>query len=210
MRYSLITEGPTDRILGRPIDWLLDLHCVGDYSGEWANPNALLNPSRDLQTRLANCKTSYPCDVAFVHRDSDTAGRAHRVTEITDAVAASGYSAKVICTVPVRMTEAWFIFNEDAIRRAADRPRSNVNLALPTNAEAERRADPKLILENALVAASELSGRKLKSFRADLGRRKALVATHIDDFSPLRDQPAFRNFENDVKNALRELGRLRE
>ena len=47
------------------------------------------------------------------------------------------------------MAEAWLILDEAAIRTAVGKPDSRIPLHLPTPREAERRADPKGILENA-------------------------------------------------------------
>lgn len=209
MKYLLITEGASDRMLLRPIEWLLDAYCAVDYAGEWANPSVLETGRRDLATRLAECARSFPCDLAFVHRDVDVATTAERRQEINDAVVASGYAVPVVCAIPVRMTEAWFLFSEQAIKRAADNPGSSIRLGLPTSAEAQRRADPKAILETALVEASELAGRKLDSFKRDLGRRKGLVASHTDDFSALRLHQSFVEFEQELIERLRGMGCLR-
>ncbi|UOV01497.1 hypothetical protein [Pseudoxanthomonas mexicana] len=202
MDYVLVTEGGDDRMLNAPIEWLLEQHCEAPFSGEWANPGALEDPSRDLSIRLAQVQRFYPADLYFVHRDTDTFDRARRLGEINDAVRACGFFKPYVCAIPVRMTEAWFLFSEPAIRKASGRGQGQVQLRLPTAAEAERRADPKLILEEKLVLASELSGRKLAQFRSDMGRRKSLVATGIEDFSPLRQHQSFRSFEADLVAAL--------
>ena len=204
MHYMLISEGKDDRMLLGPIDWLLGQHCSVEYSGDWANPAALEDSSRELSVRLSQVGRFYPCDLAFVHRDTDTFTYEDRHTEITAALVRSGYGVPVICAIPVRMTEAWFLFDAAAIRRAADKPRSVTQLNLPNHTEAQRRADPKRILEDALVVASELSGRKLDQFKKDIGRRKALVSNHIDDYSSLRAQSAFLKFESDLRRVLLE------
>ncbi len=206
MRYTLITEGSSDRLLLSPIEWLLDLHCAIEFSGEWVDPGALENNSRELATRLQQAQQYYPCDLAFVHRDVDVFTYDVRRREIVGAVEDSRYAAPVVCTIPVRMTEAWFLFCEEAIRRAADRPSSRIDLRLPTPRELQRRADPKAILNAALVTASETSGRKAAEFRRDLSRRKALVASYIVDYSPLRRHESFVSFERDLRNILDECG----
>lgn len=189
-----------------PIEWLLTQHCRDGFGGEWANPGALQDRSRDLNVRFAQVAMAYQCDLAFVHRDTDTFSYSDRHTEISDALSLSGYSSPAVCVIPVRMTEAWFLFDEQAIRRAAGNLNSRARLNLPSHAEAQRRADPKSLLEEALVTASELSGRKLEQFRRDIGRRKRLVSTHINDYSELRAHESFRSLESELVAILRLLG----
>jgi len=104
------------------------------------------------------------------------------------------------------MTEAWFLFDQDAIRSAAGNPRGRNDLNLPTHAEAARRADPKEILEEALVAASESSGRRLAEFRRDLAARKKMVSEKIENFSPLMVHDSFRRFYDETGAVLRDAG----
>jgi hypothetical protein len=101
-----------------------------------------------------------------------------------------------IAVVPIRETEAWLLFNEEAIRRAAGNPNGQIALDLPGLHECEGIADPKSILLDTLKRASELRGRRLKAFRPEQAR--TLLADQIDDFSPLRGLEAFQQFERDV------------
>lgn len=206
LNYVLVTEGRDDRMLHAPIDWLLSQHCQVPFSGIWANPTSMSDSSRILSTRLSQTALFYPCQLAFVHRDTDTTTVAARVAEITCAATDAGYPSPMVCVVPVRMTEAWFLFNEQAIRKAAGNPSSAVPLNLPDHNSAQRRADPKNIIEQALLTASEATGRKLKQFRADISTRKSLVSSYIDDFSPLRNYGAFVAFEQNLAACLAENG----
>lgn len=203
LTYALVSEGSADRMLHAPIEWLLEQHCRVPYSGTWANPASLGDTSRAVRTRLAEVAKYYPCDLAFVHRDRDNSTVQHRIDEITQAALDSNYPTPIVCVIPVRMTEAWFLFDEAAIRRAAGNPHSRVPLHLPSHQVAQRRSDPKEIIEEALVVASELRGRKLAQFRTDISNRKALVATYIDNFDPLRRHQSFADFEADVLSTLR-------
>src|SRR5690554_3877276 len=119
LSYVLISEGGDDRMLHAPIDWLLAQHCQVPYSGVWADPASMSNGSRVMSTRLSEAGRYYPCDLAFVHRDRDGAAAEHRVAEVTQAVRDSGYLTPVVRIIPMRMTEAWFLFDELAIRKAA-------------------------------------------------------------------------------------------
>ena len=102
------------------------------------------------------------------------------------------------------MSEAWLLFDEPAIRRAAGNPNGKVTLDMPRLATLEYIPDPKERLYNLLTEASEYSGRRLKSFKPDFKSR--LVAQHLDDFSPLRQLSALRKLEADLLRIVREKG----
>ncbi len=206
MRYVLVSEGKSDKMLLQPIEWLLSQHCQGDYSGYWADPSSLDDRSRELHIRMREVKKYYPSDIAFVHRDTDTFTINDRAAEIASGVSDSEYETPYVCLIPKRMTEAWFLFDQQAIKQAADKPRSSTRLILPTSNEAQRRADPKALLEKALIDASELSGRKLDQFKSDISKRKMLVSRFINDYSPLRSHASFQLFEQGLSNLIRAQG----
>jgi hypothetical protein len=107
--------------------------------------------------------------------------------------------------VPVRMTEAWLLIDEKAIREAADNPNGSVALDLPALDRLERTPNPKSTLEKVLETASEKTGRRLDQFRRDLNHRKHRVVQFIRDFSPLRRLPAFSAFEQLTHNVVERL-----
>jgi hypothetical protein len=45
--------------------------------------------------------------------------------------------------IPIRMTEAWLLLDEEAIRDSAGRPSSSVSLGLPLPQRVETIPDPK-------------------------------------------------------------------
>ena len=105
--------------------------------------------------------------------------------------------------VPVRMTEAWLLFDENAIRWAASNPNGSDPLPIPMR-EVEDLPDPKDVLHEALRVASGLSGRRRQKFNVrDAVHR---VGEYIDDFSPLRRLNAFQRLEEDLATALRQAG----
>jgi hypothetical protein len=107
------------------------------------------------------------------------------------------FSIPHVCVIPVRMTEAWLMFDETAIRRASGNPNGNVPLDLPPLKNLESLADPKEVLHKALCKASQRHGRRLKKWRPD--EAVAWITHHAGDFSPLRQLPAFAALEEDVK-----------
>jgi hypothetical protein len=168
---------------------------------QFADHRDLPNPPQGLTERIRKTVEEFPCDFLFVHRDAEREAPARRREEIIQAAQEAGIST-VICIVPVRMTEAWLLFDESAIRTAAGNPKGDAALKLPSLKRTESEPDPKTILRQALEAASESSGRKLKQFQRDIPSLVPRVAELIEDFSPLRALSAFRAFETDVHRAL--------
>ncbi|WP_446349610.1 hypothetical protein [Coleofasciculus chthonoplastes] len=109
----------------------------------------------------------------------------------------------VICVVPVRMTEAWLLFDEAAIRKAAENPRIQQPLNLPNLSKCEELPDPKQYLCQLLRQASGFTGRRLKKFRAREREKIQRIAELIDDFSALRSLSAFKILEADIKQMLK-------
>ncbi len=140
----------------------------------------------------------------FVHRDRDRATVDEREQEILNACEASAIEPPVVVVIPVRMQEAWLLIDEAAIRRAAGKITGRVQLDIPRLADIEGIANPKETLHQALREASELRGRRAKRFSP---RRKAhRLAEIINDWSPLRQLPAFQKLEQDTLASLEALG----
>lgn len=105
-----------------------------------------------------------------------------------------------VCTVPVRMLEAWLLIDEAGLRRAAGNPNGRVVLDLPPLGELEKCADPKGLLYQLLKEASELRGRRLGNLNV---RQCACQATdYIDYFSSLRVLSAFQCLETDIEEMI--------
>jgi hypothetical protein len=152
-----------------------------------------------LAERIGKAIELFPCDALFIHRDAEREDPHTRHTEIRaayEAAIAAGCSLPAVAIVPVRMLEAWLLFDERAIRHAAGNPNGKVALSLPPLERIEERPNPKKDLREALKSASELKGRRLKKFNTShaFGR----VVDFLDDFSPLRQLPAYAAFENAV------------
>jgi hypothetical protein len=148
------------------------------------------------------------CDLLLVHRDADTnqetrgAGPERRRDEINAAVCAAGYTRHYVCIVPVQMTESWLLSDESAIRRVAGRPRNNVTLNLPSPAQVEEEADPKGCLEQALITASGVRGRRLRNFRRDIPHLRRMLLEELPVGGLLAQVPSWVRFRNDLLAAL--------
>ncbi len=183
------------------LDWLLGTHARMPFRRQWADLRHLRVSPGSLGKRIEVALALYPCDLLFVHRDAERGTLAERAEENADAIGGDGSVANVP-VVPVRMMEAWFLFDESAIRRAADNPSGKVALALPASRSVERLPDPKGALEQLLRAASERTGRRLEKFR--MGPAKHRVAELITDYSPLRQLSAFAALETQLVSVLTE------
>jgi hypothetical protein len=98
------------------------------------------------------------------------------------------------------MTEAWLLFDEAAIRKAAGKSDGRGRLNLPRKGRWEREPDPKEALFRALRTASELNGRRLGKFNVFDARLR--VAALIDDYSPLCGLASFDRFVRDLQEAI--------
>lgn len=185
-RYTLLSDGSSDRVLLPILEWMLfSQHPGFEWIGQHAELGQLQTPPRSLEQRIAAACEFFPSDLLFVHRDSEGDPPEQRFAEIEDAVekvTAAG-SLRWTPVIPVRMTEAWLLISEDAIRGAAGNPNGRARLQIPPLSKLEELPDPKKLLETLLVEASELSGRRRKKFL--FARHRARVPDFIHDWSPL-------------------------
>ena len=158
LRYTLVSDGPSDRALMPILDWLLrETRGVEMITPQWADFSIGKKPG-NLHDRLKFALQRFPCDLLFVHRDAEKQDPKMRHEEIQMAASALSEAPMPpwVCVVPVRMQEAWLLFNEAAIRNAAGNPNGQVMLNLPKLNTVEEIPDPKQILHHQLKAASGL------------------------------------------------------
>jgi hypothetical protein len=189
---TIVGDGSSDRALVPIVKWALGSVTDAPFSVNYASYSELR--TNDLELKVKRAVGLYPCDVLLVHRDAERPENFDdRLREIN---AASGGHECCIPIIPVRMTEAWLLFDHEAIRRAANNPNGRVKIELPLMRDIESLPDAKQTLFALLREASGLNGRRLRSFNE--GRARARVAELIEDFSPLRDLPAFAAFETSI------------
>ncbi|MEW6664572.1 MAG: DUF4276 family protein [Thermodesulfobacteriota bacterium] len=207
IRYTLISDGPSDRALIPLLTWVLrEKGEITRVQAEWADLGRLPRPPKRLRDRILLAIDLFPCDLLFIHRDAERQETESRCEEIRTAIreaASQGFRTPAVCVVPVQMTEAWLLFDEAAIRLAAGNPNGKNSLSLPELAKIEQIPNPKDILFQALREASGLTARRLKKF--NLAGARIRITELIADFSPLRALRAFQELEEKI-SSLRKNG----
>lgn len=206
LKISLVTDGPSDVVLLPIITWLLHEYLpLYSIQPTWADMRPYR--CRDLKQKIWLACQYFPCQILFVHRDAEAQPLEQRYDEIMEAVSQIGNKMEVpiVCVVPVRMQETWLLFDIKAIRWAAGNPNGRIPLQLPHRDRMERM-DSKDELHKLLKAASELSGRRLS--KLDISQCSRRIPDIIEDFSPLRELPAFQRFETHLVETLQANGWL--
>ena len=199
LRFTLVSEGSSDRMLLPVLTWLLSHHFPGyTIQGEWADLDRLPRPPKTLANRIRTGLDLYPCDILFVHRDADARTPEKRIAEVSQAITEAGQGGIQLPVVPVFMSEAWLLFDEKSLRLAAGNSKREVPIKLPPLNRIESTADPKKLLHDLLTRASGLSGRRLKKYRVEASVHR--LAELIRDYSPLRELPAFQALERELIN----------
>jgi hypothetical protein len=177
------------------------LDVVAPEFGRMNNP-----PGRTVRQRLERMlKIDPDFDVLLVHRDCENDTRDMRETEIMSGVAHCDVHWPVVPIVPIRMTEAWLLLDEDAIRMIAGHPSGIEPLDLPKVSHVEAVSDPKVRLQTALEVACGLSGRRLKKFKRDFPAHRRQLLERLDRSGPVRQLGAWQALETATASAMAQL-----
>jgi len=200
IRSTLVTDGSSDRVLTRVIDWTLwESGVRSELISQWADLRGIRVRPVGLRSIILKALDLYPCDLLFIHRDAESQTPQDRLLEIAVALAGCERPPHVP-VVPVRMQESWLLCDEKAIRLAAGNPNSTVPLTLPRRNAIERIADPKALVFSLLRTASGRQGRKLQQFNVEFARTQ--ICEQMADLSVLRALPSFVAFESAVRIAV--------
>ena len=160
LRCTLISDGSSDKALLPILTWALRQNGISyPIQSARADLGRLPTPPGSLRGTIVKGIELYPCDLLFIHRDVENQTRKQREDEINAALREVVECPPTVFVLPIRMTEAWLMFDEHAIRMAADNPNGSVRLVLPAHQSEEGIPDPKEQLYNLLRRASELRGR---------------------------------------------------
>lgn len=196
MKYTLIADGRSDTVLIPIIDWSFrqfNVTSVGQCADLGRIPR---QPSSDDQLKAVI--DLYDCDVLFVHRDAEGQPADLRREQIAEYVVNA--PRPHVPVVPVRMTEAWLLIDEAAIRSAAGNPNGTMQLNLPDILRIETLPDPKRVLHDALTEASGLNARRRA--RLPIHRRVHRIPDYISDYTRLNSLPAFQSLQRDIRALL--------
>lgn len=194
-----LAEGTSDAPLADLVTTMFAVHGV---TVQLTRPDfALLGDrvARDVASRLVAGRTlmaDQPLDLLVVHRDVDRSDRPTRLQEILAATRGSG--AEVVPVLPVRMTEAWLLLDDNALRAVAGNPAGRTDLGLPQLGEVERLADPKARLRAALLAASDTTGRRRLRFEQRFGQHRRQLLDRLDPAGPVTQLSGWQHLLRDV------------
>ena len=199
LRAVLLADGPSDE----PLSGHLESLCLQRGANVRITTPDLRRlpspPGRRVADRLkAVLELGTALDLVFVHRDAESQNPQWRYDEVAKAVAEASPCPPAVAVVPVRMTEAWLLLDEQTIRKVAGRPRSTVHLDLPRPGEVEACPDPKGVLREVLELASGLAGRRLRRFRHRFSENRRIILDHLDIDGPVRQLPSWQALERSI------------
>lgn len=204
LSYTLLSDGSSDKTLMPILTWLLQQHIPNlPIQPNWSDLRRVPTPPKELFKKIQKSIELYPCDLLFVHRDAENAPLEERVSEITQAVSNANVDRQmsaVVCVVPIRMTEAWLLFEINAIRQAAGNPNGTVPLDIPPLSDVENLPNPKRVLRDKLRKATELSAHRKERFNTNRAIQR--IPEYIEDFSSLRSLSAFIALEDELKRTI--------
>ena len=199
-RFTLLAEGTSDAALQPIILWLWEQHFPEDLvEFQFADLSAYGRPLRGVAERLPVAIDLFPCEILFIHRDSDKDPPENRQREIAAAIELlPPHCPKphFIFVIPVKMSEAWMLCDEAAIRKAAGDPNGRMPLNLPARKKIESLPDPKKTLHELLTEAKGLGSQRKAAFRPHASA--LLVTGHCREFSALRQLSSFQHFEAQI------------
>lgn len=199
--FAFLCEGSSDTGLIAHLETLL-VHFGAQEATGMPDTRKGTIPARLRQLRTEETGTGI--DMVFIHRDSDGPDREGREREIRRGVEESGFPHPFIPVIPVQETEAWLLLDEQAIRDVvASKGKQPLRLPKPNAIEGTRK--PKEILQKALLAASETSGRRLKKEKNSFNRHRRVLLQRLDPFGAVRNLPSWQCLERDIQRALAQL-----
>lgn len=207
LRFLLLCEGGSDTALVPHLRQLLSYCGAAEVVGTALPLAGVRDPgtagdsvlARKLRVVLA---VEPGFEVLFVHRDADAAGPEARLDEIFSALREVELLDAGVAVIPVRMTEAWVLLDEESIRRVAGNPSGRQALNLPAPARIEDDPNPKRTLEEALVVASGYQGRRLRKFRRKFAAHRRILLEQLPVGHALNDVPAWSRLRQQVSDLV--------
>ncbi len=191
--YALVGDGGSDRALLPILKWALRRHRP---AASFALQGFAARGGRPVGEAIDDAMARFRPTLLFVHRDAERQPPVERLAEIPKR-------RGVVPVVPVRMTEAWLLIDEHAVRRAANNPNGTTPLSMPSLRALESLPSPKDVLKDLLLTAADAAGpRRRQRFDRDYPSMVHRVADTIEDFGALDGLAAFRAFTVELRGAL--------
>lgn len=204
IHFVLVGEGPSDDGLIPHLENLCIELGAAEVTGVAPDFQRLERPiRRTVVDKLQAARQLEPtANLFFVHRDADSRNPLPRYTEIRTAANNCSLESSWVAVVPVQETEAWLLLDEAAIRAVAGRPRGRNPLSLPRPHEVEEVSHPKERLKEVLIAASELSGRRLAKFRKDFSNHRRLLLQRMAVGGALSEVNSWVRLRTELEEAI--------
>lgn len=189
-----ICEGTSDAPLAEIVESMFREHAV---SVRITSPDFSLlerRVAKDLPSRMrAGLKLmASDVDIIICHRDADNQGHGARKGEMVSALSKIGGRSMLVPVIPVRMTEAWLLLDEPAIRTIAGSPGGTSDLALPKKGEVEGIADPKAVLKASILRAAQVTGRRRARLDERFSSHRRQLLERLDCFGPVAELPSWK------------------
>ncbi|MFI7539842.1 hypothetical protein [Actinoplanes sp. NPDC049599] len=105
------------------------------------------------------------------------------------------------------MTEAWLLLDENEIRFVAGNPRGKMALNLPKRHEAESHADPKKLLQEVLLQAADVKGRRRDRERTRFSEHRRSLLERLNCHGAVTALPSWQRMVEDIETACSHLRR---
>ncbi|MEV0893708.1 hypothetical protein [Promicromonospora sp. NPDC050262] len=198
LTFFFLCEGTSDEALVEHLETLILREGVSEALGI---PRSGSAPVLEKLKALRDEENTF--DLVLVHRDADGRDSSMRITEIESALNETGLAGCPV--VPVQMTEAWLLVDEQAVRDAVGRPSGKEPLGLPKLKGIENTHDPKAVLKSALMAATGTTGRKHRRAVTQWSTSRRILLQRLDVDGPVRELESWQRLERDLSAAVREL-----
>ena len=187
LTFTLLSDGSSDKVLIKILTWIIKQHLSNvPVLAKFGDLRRLPDPPKKLEERIQAALEYYACDILFVHRDAEkysSEDRKHEVAEAWQRIKSVNSKIYMVAVIPIRMTEAWLLFDEESIKIAAGNPNYSDNLLLPSFQHIEKLPNPKADLYELIKKASNLRGRKLGKLK--ISQRVPYSLTILLIFHPL-------------------------
>lgn len=198
-----LAEGSSDLPLADLVEALFLDHGVSVFLSR-PDFRALPRVRKDVRSRVEAglLLVGGPVDVVVVHRDADNMGLGARKAEIADAIQVVGTGSAVVPVIPVRMTEAWLLLDETAIRSVAGNPKGRMALTLPKPHEVEAASDPKDMLRQSLLSAAGVTGRRREAVAKRFNQHRRQLLERLDRSGPVAKLPAWQSMVAEISRVV--------